>query len=397
VARPLIIAAALAATIAGCGGGDGSGSPTHAEGDVLSVYVSVPRHGPTATAGAAALQGARAALKDAGGRGGDTKVRIVPIPTTRAGDDRWDPGTVEAGADRAADDPSTIGYIGEVEQGASALSLPVTNRKNILQVSPSDSLASLTRRPPAKPRAGPERYYPEGRRSFLRLVPNDLEVAGAMLALTAPADRIAVVSGPGIGARELVSTYAKLLAGKHREPVEETSLRGNEGAIADAVEELGRVAPDVIVLTGSAERPSLTFLAGLARRLPGIPVVTDGGLATVAPRPAVPAGTRTVSPILPAAAQPPGGRALLRAMGDPDGHQVLSEALYGYAAMETVLDAVRAGGSHRDAVRRAARAAGPRRTALGTLDVRRSGDAGRKSLAVMGLDGGRPTLERTLP
>jgi branched-chain amino acid transport system substrate-binding protein len=276
------------------------------------------------------------------------------------------------------------------------LSLPVTNRKDLLQVSPSDTLASLTRQPPAKPRAGPERYYPEGRRSFLRMVPNDLEVADGMLALTGIGGRIAVASGPGIGARELASTYAKRLAQNNVEPVEEESLRDNAGAIHDAVDEIRRAAPTTIVLTGSGERPALDFLAALARDLPGVPVVTDGGLAAVAPPTAVPAGTRTVSPVLPAAAQPREGRALLGAMAKRR-QAAAPEALYGYAAMKVVLEAVGAGGTHRDAVRRAGRAAGPRASALGTLEVRRSGDAGRDEVAVMRSDGTRRTLERTLP
>jgi branched-chain amino acid transport system substrate-binding protein len=396
VTRFLIIVAALAAAVAGCGGGDdGSGAPTHAEGKVLSVYVSGPQHGPLAAAGAATLAGARAALAEAGGRAGDKKVRIVPLSTTRPGDDKWDPGTVEAGADRAADDPSTIAYIGEVEQGASALSLPVTNRKDLLQVSPSDSLASLTRQPPAKPRAGPERYYPEGRRSFLRLVPNDLEVAAGMLTLTGAGGRIAIASGPSIGARELASTYAKGLAGKGGKPVEEVSLRENAGAIADAVDDLRKAAPSVIVLAGSDERSSLDFLRALARGLPDVAVVADGGLMAVSPRPPVPAGTRAVSPVMPASGQPAPSRALLRSMGKAG--PAPAEALYGYAAMKVVLDAIGAGGSHRDAVRRAGRASGPRRTALGSVEVRRSGDAGREAVAVVGLGGAHPTLERTLP
>ena len=394
MARALITAAVAASVLAGCGGGDGgSGAPTHAEGGTLSVYVSGPRHGPAAAAGAAELAGARAALAEANGRAGGKKLRIVPLSTTRSGDRTWDPGTVEAGADRAADDPSTIAYIGELEQGASALSLPVTNRKGLLQVAPGDSLASLTHRPPAKPRAGPERYYPEGRRSLLRLVPNDLEVADAMVSLTGARGRIVIASGPSIGARELASTYAKRLAAEKLEPVEEESLRANAGAIADDVEEIRRAQPTMVVLTGSGEEASLAFLTALSRRLPDVPVVTDGGLALVAPRPAMPAGTRTVSPILPLAAQPPAGRALLRSLDRRDE----PAALYGYVAMRAVLDAVAAGGSHRDAVRRAGRAPGPRPSALGTLNVRRSGDAGRDRVAVMRSDGPRQSLDRTLP
>jgi branched-chain amino acid transport system substrate-binding protein len=400
VGRAATLAALVAVAIAtaGCGGdGDGDGSPAHAEGKTLSVYVSVPRHGRDAGAGAAALAGARAALRDAGGRAGGKPVRIVPVSTTRAGDEGWDPGTVEAGADRAADDPSTIAYVGEVDQGASALSLPVTNRMGILQVSPTDSLASLTRRPPAKPRAGPERYYPDGRRSFLRLVPNDLEVAAALLDLTEGRRRVAVVSGPGIAARELASTVAKGLVQRGPSPLDQVALRDDSGAIADAVADLARERPDAIVLTGSEERAAAEFLAGLARRIPTVPVLTDGGIASLGPGGATPPDTRAVSPVLPTGAQPPSGRRVLRTLARQARASVQPEALYGYTAMETVLEAIAAGGSHRAAVARVARATGPRRTPLGTVDVRRSGDAGRPALALVRVEPRGPVLERTLP
>ena len=116
-------------------------------------------------------------------------MRLVELSSTRPEDAAWDPGTVEAGAERAVDDPTAIAYLGELDLGGSAVSLPVTNRAGLLQVSPADGLTSLTTAPPGRPRAGPERYYPEERRTFVRLVPTDLQVADAMLAEVPSAGR----------------------------------------------------------------------------------------------------------------------------------------------------------------------------------------------------------------
>ena len=58
-------------------------------------------------------------------------------------------------------DPRAIAYLGELNLGASAVSVPVTNKAGLLQVSPADGLASLTEAPP-RSAAGPERYYPSG-------------------------------------------------------------------------------------------------------------------------------------------------------------------------------------------------------------------------------------------
>ena len=169
-------ALALALLLAGCGGEDPDDG-NRIRGDTLTIYSSGPRHGASAAAGAAVFAGQRRALREAGGRAGGRRIRLVRLSATRPGDSLWDPGLVEANGDRARRDPSAIAYLGELDAGGSAVSLPVTNRAQLLQVSPLDGLTSLTKAPPGRPRAGPERYYPTRRRTFARLLPNDLVVA----------------------------------------------------------------------------------------------------------------------------------------------------------------------------------------------------------------------------
>ena len=112
-------------------------------------------------------------------------------------------------ADRAAHDPRAIAYLGELNLGASAISVPVTNNAGLLQVSPADGLASLTEAPP-RSAAGPERYFPSGRRTFLRLVPDDLVearmIVDRMKALGV--ERPALIVGTGVYARELAAEVA---------------------------------------------------------------------------------------------------------------------------------------------------------------------------------------------
>ena len=81
------------------------------------------------------------------------------------------------------------------------MSLPITNDAGLLQVSPGDGLTSLTQQPPGRPRAGPERHYPSGRRSFVRIGPTDLLEAEALVerARAAGAER----AGAGLRPRHL--------------------------------------------------------------------------------------------------------------------------------------------------------------------------------------------------
>ena len=60
-----------------------------------------------------------------------------------------------ANARKAAQDKTTIAYLGEFNSGATAISLPILNEAGILQISPSNTDVGLTRKPRAPTRASP--------------------------------------------------------------------------------------------------------------------------------------------------------------------------------------------------------------------------------------------------
>ena len=101
---------------------------------------------------------------------------------------------------------------GELDYGASAVSLPITNDAGLLQVSPGDGLTSLTRRPPGRPRAGPERYYPADKRNFVRVGPSDLDEAQWLVerVRASGGQRVATVFDREIYGRELAGEIAAL-------------------------------------------------------------------------------------------------------------------------------------------------------------------------------------------
>jgi len=387
VAGRALCAAALAAAAivaAGCGEDDeGKKAPS----GPLTVYVSVPAHGDQAPAGRAVEAGARLALRDAGGRAGDRTVRLVRLASNRPGDRDWDPGTVEANAKRAADDPRAIAYLGEVDRGASAVSVPRTNRADLLQVSPLDGLTSLTRRPPGRPRAGPERYYPDERRSFLRLVPPDARVAREMVALARPARgrRVALVDTADFSPRELGAVLDAQLRRRGVVPVDHVLLKDDAEGVPDKVRDLAAVRPQVVMVSGEPGPVATALLAQLARQLPRARVVASPALAATAGEGS---GATAVTPVLPASAQPAGGRSVLRRLGGAG----RPEALYGYDAMDAVLAAVRTGGGDRRAVTRAALRPVDRRGVTGRMRQVRSGDVIRGRIALVPLDGGSPRV-----
>src|SRR3954447_23929143 len=116
--------------------------PARVHGDTLTVYASIPRQGPTARMADAVADGARLALADARGHAGGKRVRLVELDSSRPEGETWDPSVVQEKANRAAADSTAIAYIGELDEGASAISVPVTNDRSILQVAPLDGFTS---------------------------------------------------------------------------------------------------------------------------------------------------------------------------------------------------------------------------------------------------------------
>ena len=301
---------------------------------------------------------------------------------------------MQANAERASDDPSAIAYIGELGLGASAISVPVTNDAGLLQVSPFDSLTSLTRAPPGRAgRGAPERYYPTGRRTFLRLTPNDLHEAELLTGRlgTLGARRVALVAGEGVYAEELVSQLAEKLRRAGHTLIAIDNLTDDPAAARARVADIVEERPDAVVYAGLGDRPAERLLAALAVALPATPVLAGRGILDREPVPFGPAPARVeaYSALQPAASYGRSAERVLAAVRRREGPAAARpEALYGYEAARLVLDAVASGGSRRPAVVRAALQPRARRSVVGTYEINRSGDVTGPPMTLQRLENG---------
>jgi branched-chain amino acid transport system substrate-binding protein len=350
-------------------------------GDTLTVYASMPRQGPTARMADAVADGARLALTDARGHAGGKRIRLVELDSSRPEGETWDPSVVQENAKRAADDPTAIAYIGELDEGASAISVPVTNDAGILQVSPGDGFTGLTRIEPGTSVAtSPERYYPSGRRNFLRLVPSDYLQAGVLAgwARARGARRIATVQDERLFGRDLAAQTRYVASRRLGMTVVDGIEAGNDPtAYPQLARKLAGEDPDAVIFTGLGDAPAGALLAALERALPGVPLYAGSGFTTATPQPSGVTALSAVKPALAASAYGPRARRLLARLARQRGAPVAPEALYGYEAMRVVLDALDAAAPASDdraAVVRAALAPRLHRSALGDYRVLRSGD-----------------------
>jgi branched-chain amino acid transport system substrate-binding protein len=288
-----------------CGCGSAADKPARIEGNTATIYSSVPSHGVSAAVARAVVAGERRALADAGGRAGGLRIRLRELPATDDDPDHpWDPALVSTNAHRAADDPSAIAYLGELDYGASAVSLPITNKAGLLQVSPGDGLTSLTRRPPGRPRAGPERYYPSDRRSFVRVGPSDLDEAEWLVdrVRASGGGRVATVFDREIYGRELAGQIAALARREGIEPVASEEFRGGLDQIPEITQALADARPDAVIYLGVAQRSTGRLLSEIDAALPASPLFASSGVLAARETLALPAGAALIEAVGPALA-----------------------------------------------------------------------------------------------
>jgi branched-chain amino acid transport system substrate-binding protein len=175
---------ALALGVAACGGGNDNSSTSSGGGGggrtSLTIYSSLPLQGDSRPQSTDVVNGEKLALEEAGGKVGKFTIKYVSLDDATAAAGKWDPGQTSADARKAAQDASTIVYLGEFNSGASAISIPILNEANILQISPSNTYVGLTRSEGAD-KGEPDKYYPAGKRTFGRVVPADHIQAAAQV------------------------------------------------------------------------------------------------------------------------------------------------------------------------------------------------------------------------
>jgi branched-chain amino acid transport system substrate-binding protein len=379
---------------AGCGGDDPADSRP-APGDALRVYLSAPKQGDSAQKATAVAVGARLALRDAGSRAGGFRVRLVELNSSDPDADPalgggWDPAAVSRNAERAADDPTAIAYIGELDLGGSAISVPITNDAGILQVSPGDGLTSLTRELPGTGGPGPERYYPDEEPSFLRLVPIDFLQASALVrwAGLSGARRLALVHDGSLFGRDLLAEAALVASCERLRVVDPERVGPDVTHYSQVAERIAEERPDAVLYAGAAGSIASPLTGALEQRLPSVRLFGAGGVAdqpstrAVAPNALLSTDRepiRVVRSARPRSSYPSEGTRVLRRVAAVAGRPVPTEVLYGYEAMSLVLDAIEAAArsseeSLRAAVRRQALVPRTRRSVLGSYRISAAGD-----------------------
>jgi branched-chain amino acid transport system substrate-binding protein len=144
----------------------------------IHVYSSLPLEGTSLPQSTSIVNELKALLD--GKKVGNFTIKYTSLDDASAaknGD--WD-GTVEqANANKAANDPDAMVYVGTYNSGAAKLSIPILSKACLVMFSPANSYPGLTKAVDGVTTPGePDSYYPDGYRNYARDVNTD-DVQGA--------------------------------------------------------------------------------------------------------------------------------------------------------------------------------------------------------------------------
>jgi branched-chain amino acid transport system substrate-binding protein len=387
-----------------------SSSSGSSGGNTIDIYSSLPMQGASNAQTIPLVNGIKLALSQAGNKAGNFKVNYTVLDDSTASAGKWDPSQTAADARKAAEDPKAVLYIGEFNSGASEVSIPILNQAGIPQISPANTYVGLTTNEPGSAPGEPQKYYPTGKRTYLRIVPRDTVQAAAGL-ITMKKDgctKVAVANDKeayGAGLAQLL----ELEKGKYGVTI--TSNTGvdptapNFRTYASTAKAQGA---DCFYFAGIVSNGAVQITKDVAAAIPHVKIYGGDGICTGSyTNPKMHGVPASVDPQLQCTvatqdlAAYPGGRDFLTAYkakygtSSPDPY-----AIYGYAVMKLGLQTIAklgAKGNDKSAVLQALFATKNYHGVLGTYGFDANGDTTLKSYGLykVGKDG-NPQFERTV-
>jgi branched-chain amino acid transport system substrate-binding protein len=382
--------AGLAVGVAACGGGGGGGSSSGASvsGKSLTIYSSLPLQGASGTNSKALVNGIQLALAQNNNKAGQFTLKYQSLDDSTAQTGKWDPGQTSADARKAAQDSSTILYIGEFNSGASAISIPILNRAGIGQISPANTAVGLTSNAAGASPGEPEKYYPTGKRTYVRVVPKDT-VQGAAVATVMQSDgckKPYILNDKEVYGQGLATNTSDSLKGEGIPSLGNDGWDPKAANYRSVASKIAGKGADCVFLSGIVDNNGVQLTKDIAAGVPNAKIYAPDGFCEsgwVSPKEGgAPTSLDsrlqcTVATLSPDSYPPEGKKFFTQYETKYGKGNTNPYAIYGYAAMSLAIDAIkRAGaqGSNRQDVINALFATKNLPSVLGTYSIDKNGD-----------------------
>jgi branched-chain amino acid transport system substrate-binding protein len=388
----------------------GSSGSSSSSGNTVDFYSSLPLQGASTAQTVPMVNGMKLALQQAGGKAGQWTVKYTPLDDSTAAAGKWDPGQTAADARKAAADSKAVYYMGEFNSGASEVSIPILNEAGLPMVSPANTYVGLTTNEPGSAPGEPQKYYPTGTRTYLRIVPRDsIQAASDLLAMKqAGCTKVAVANDKEAYGQGLAALIELEKGNYGVNVVSNTGIDPTAPNFRSFAATIKGQGADCFFFAGIVSNGAVQITKDVHSALPTAKVFGGDGVCTdsytSAKKGGVPASLYPLMQCTVATQKLsayPGGKDFLAAYSkayhtsSPDPY-----AIYGYEVMKLGLDTVAklgAQGNSKSAVLKALFATQNRQSVLGTYGFDKNGDTTLKSYGLYKVDSsGEPVFYKTI-
>ena len=376
----------------------------------LTIYSSLPLQGASRTNSEALVNGIKLALKQANNKAGQFSIKYTSLDDSTAQTGKWDPGQVSSDARKAAQDSSTILYIGEFNSGASAISIPILNQAGVGQISPANTAVGLTSNAAGASPGEPNKYYPTGKRNYVRVVPKDT-VQAAALSTVMQSDgckKPYILNDKEVYGQGLATNAVDALKAKGIPAIANDGWDPKAANYRSVASKVAGKGADCVLLSGIVDNNGVQLTKDIAAGVPKAKIYAPDGFCEsgwVSPKEGgVPASLDsklqcTVATLDPSH-YPPAGKKFFQDYQATYGKSNLNPyAIYGYAAMSLALDAIkRAGakGNDRAAVISQLFATKNLPSVLGTYSIDHNGDTSITDYGLYTVKNGQITFSKVI-
>ncbi len=385
-------------------------SGSSSSGKTVDFYSSLPLQGASTAQTTPMVNGMKLALQQAGGKAGQWTVKYTSLDDSTAAAGKWDPGQTAADARKAAADTKAVYYMGEFNSGASEVSIPILNEAGLPMVSPANTYVGLTTNQPGSAPGEPQKYYPTGTRTYLRIVPIDsIQAASDLLAMKqAGCTKVAVANDKEAYGQGLATLLGLEKGSYGINIVSDTGIDPTAPNFRSYASTIKGQGADCFFFAGIVSNGAVQITKDVHAALPTAKVFGADGVCTDAYTSAKKGGVpASLYPLLQCTVATqklsayPGGKEFLAAYSKAYGTSSPDPyAIYGYEVMKLGLDTVAklgAQGNSKSAVLKALFATTNRNSVLGTYGFNKDGDTTLKSYGLYKVDSsGEPVFFKTL-